>query len=65
MAKLNYVEGGYKEALNIYVQMGFQDLLVIVVPLNSLWLMAVAYITKGLCLEKLPISSFSSDLHVN
>ncbi|XP_060244023.1 tetratricopeptide repeat protein 7B isoform X2 [Meriones unguiculatus] len=65
MAKLNYVEGDYKEALNIYARVGLDDLPLTAVPPYRLRMIAEAYATKGLCLEKLPISSSTSDLHVD
>ncbi|XP_032964082.1 tetratricopeptide repeat protein 7B isoform X2 [Rhinolophus ferrumequinum] len=65
MAKLNYVEGDYKEALNIYARVGLDDLPLTTVPPYRLRMTAEAYATKGLCLEKLPISSSTSNLHVD
>ncbi|XP_023484039.1 tetratricopeptide repeat protein 7B isoform X4 [Equus asinus] len=65
MAKLNYVEGDYKEALNIYARVGLDDLPLTAVPPYRLRMIAEAYATKGLCLEKLPISSSTSNLHVD
>ncbi|XP_036120119.1 tetratricopeptide repeat protein 7B isoform X8 [Molossus molossus] len=65
MAKVNYVEGDYKEALNIYARVGLDDLPLAAVPPYRLRLLAEAYATKGLCLEKLPISSSTSNLHVD
>ncbi|XP_051682099.2 tetratricopeptide repeat protein 7B isoform X1 [Oryctolagus cuniculus] len=65
MAKLNYVEGDYKEALNIYAQVGLDDLPLTAAPPYRLRVIAEAYATKGLCLEKLPISSSTSNLHVD
>ncbi|XP_043841455.1 LOW QUALITY PROTEIN: tetratricopeptide repeat protein 7B [Dromiciops gliroides] len=65
MAKLNYVEGDYKEALNIYDRVGLDDLTLTGVPPYRLRLIAEAFSTKGLCLEKLPISSSASNLHVD
>ncbi|GAB1297706.1 Tetratricopeptide repeat protein 7B [Apodemus speciosus] len=80
MAKLNYVEGDYKEALNIYARVGLDDLPLTAVPPYRLRMMAEAYATKasvvaeapadadagaGLCLEKLPVSSSTSNLHVD
>ncbi|XP_059579156.1 tetratricopeptide repeat protein 7B isoform X2 [Alligator mississippiensis] len=65
MAKLNYVEGDYKEALNIYARIGVDDLQLVAVPPYRLRMIAEAYSTKGLCLEKLPISSSASNLHVD
>ncbi|XP_063096907.1 tetratricopeptide repeat protein 7B isoform X1 [Cavia porcellus] len=65
MAKLNYVEGDYKEALNIYARVGLDDLPLTAVSPYRLRMIAEAYATKGLCLEKLPISSSTSNLHVD
>uniref|UniRef100_A0A7M4FVK2 Tetratricopeptide repeat protein 7B n=1 Tax=Crocodylus porosus TaxID=8502 RepID=A0A7M4FVK2_CROPO len=65
MAKLNYVEGDYREALNIYARIGVDDLQLVAVPPYRLRMIAEAYSTKGLCLEKLPISSSASNLHVD
>ncbi|XP_076407337.1 tetratricopeptide repeat protein 7B isoform X1 [Peromyscus maniculatus bairdii] len=65
MAKLNYVEGDYKEALNIYARVGLDDLPLTAVPPYRLRMIAEAYATKGLCLEKLPVSSSTSNLHVD
>ncbi|NXL60725.1 TTC7B protein, partial [Chordeiles acutipennis] len=65
MAKLNYVEGDYKEALNTYARVGVDDLQLVAVPPYRLRMIAEAYSTKGLCLEKLPISSSASNLHVD
>ncbi|XP_062945019.1 tetratricopeptide repeat protein 7B isoform X2 [Cynocephalus volans] len=65
MAKLNYVEGDYKEALNIYARLGLDDLPLTAVPPYRLRMMAEAFATKGLCLEKLPVSSSTSNLHVD
>ncbi|XP_072481050.1 tetratricopeptide repeat protein 7B isoform X4 [Notamacropus eugenii] len=65
MAKLNFVEGDYKEALNIYDRVGLDDLTLTGVPPYRLRLIAEAFSTKGLCLEKLPFSSSASNLHVD
>ncbi|NXY01494.1 TTC7B protein, partial [Pteruthius melanotis] len=65
MAKLNYVEGDYKEALNTYARVGVDDLQLTAVPPYRLRMIAEAYSTKGLCLEKLPVSSSASNLHVD
>ncbi|NXD34231.1 TTC7B protein, partial [Copsychus sechellarum] len=65
MAKLNYVEGDYKEALNTYARVGVDDLQLTAVAPYRLRMIAEAYSTKGLCLEKLPISSSVSSLHVD
>lgn len=47
MAKLNYVEGDYKEALNIYARVGLDDLPLTAVPPYRLRVLAEAYATKG------------------
>lgn len=47
MAKLNYVEGDYKEALNIYARVGLDDLPLMAVPPYRLRMIAEAYATKG------------------
>lgn len=47
MAKVNYVEGDYKEALNIYARVGLDDLPLAAVPPYRLRLLAEAYATKG------------------
>ncbi|XP_074183149.1 tetratricopeptide repeat protein 7B isoform X8 [Rhinolophus sinicus] len=65
MAKLNYVEGDYREALNTYARVGLDDLALTAVPPYRLRMIAEAFATKGLCLEKLPISSSTSNLHVD
>ncbi|XP_074812215.1 tetratricopeptide repeat protein 7B isoform X4 [Natator depressus] len=65
MAKLNYVEGDYKEALNTYARVEVDDLQLVAVPPYRLRMIAEAYSTKGLCLEKLPISSSTSNLHTD
>ncbi|ELK01132.1 Tetratricopeptide repeat protein 7B [Pteropus alecto] len=65
MAKLNYVEGDYKEALNIYAHVGLDDLPLMAAAPYRLRMIAEAFATKGLSLEKLPISSSTSNLHVD
>ncbi|KAL0601731.1 Tetratricopeptide repeat protein 7B [Plecturocebus cupreus] len=47
MAKLNYVEGDYKEALNIYARVGLDDLPLTAAPAYRLRVIAEAYATKG------------------
>lgn len=47
MAKLNCVEGDYKEALNIYARVGLDDLPLTAVPPYRLRMIAEAYATKG------------------
>lgn len=54
MAKLNYVEGDYKEALNIYARGGLDDLPLTAVPPYRLRLIAEAYATKGEPAPSLP-----------
>lgn len=49
MAKLTYVEGDYKEALNIYARVGLDDLPLTAVPPYRLRMIAEAYATKGEC----------------
>ncbi|KPP75272.1 tetratricopeptide repeat protein 7B-like [Scleropages formosus] len=56
MAKLSYVEGDYREALNQYSQVAMDDMLV-GAPVYRLCMIAEAYATKGLCLEKVPTAS--------
>uniref|UniRef100_A0A8C0V8N4 Tetratricopeptide repeat protein 7B n=1 Tax=Cyanistes caeruleus TaxID=156563 RepID=A0A8C0V8N4_CYACU len=65
MAKLNYVEGSYREALNTYTRIGFDDFQLTAVPPYRLRMIAEAYSTKGLCLEKLPMSSSESNIQVD
>uniref|UniRef100_A0A8D0NLU4 Tetratricopeptide repeat protein 7B n=1 Tax=Sus scrofa TaxID=9823 RepID=A0A8D0NLU4_PIG len=65
MAKLDYVEGDYEAALRIYARVGLEDWPLTGVPPYRLRMAADAYATKGLCLEKLPISSSTSNLHVD
>lgn len=54
MAKLNYVEGDYKEALNIYARVGLDDLPLTAVPPYRLRMIAEAYATKGEPAPSLP-----------
>ncbi|KAG8561884.1 hypothetical protein GDO81_015513, partial [Engystomops pustulosus] len=65
MAKLDYVEGDYKEALGIYSRVGLDDIPLAASPPYKLRMIAEAYSTKGLCLEKLPTSSSTNSLHVD
>ncbi|CAH2328032.1 tetratricopeptide repeat 7B isoform X1 [Pelobates cultripes] len=65
MAKLNYVEGDYQEALNVYNRVGLDDLQLVAAPPYKLRMIAEAFATKGLCLEKLPLSSSTNSLHVD
>jgi hypothetical protein len=59
MAKLNYVEGDYKEALNIYARVGLDDLPLTAVPPYRLRMIAEAYATKGEACVLLPRASHS------
>ncbi|XP_018414021.1 PREDICTED: tetratricopeptide repeat protein 7B [Nanorana parkeri] len=65
MAKLNYMEGEYKEALRIYAWVGLDDIPLVAAPPYKLRMVAEAFSTKGLCLEKLPTSSSMNSLHVD
>lgn len=55
MAKLTYVEGDYKEALNIYARVGLDDLPLTAVPPYRLRMIAEAYATKGECPASPPL----------
>ncbi|XP_067099701.1 tetratricopeptide repeat protein 7B [Osmerus mordax] len=57
MAKLNYVEGDYSEAINQYSKVTLEDMQLVGCPVYRLSIIAEAYATKGLCLEKVPASS--------
>ncbi|XP_041121779.1 tetratricopeptide repeat protein 7B isoform X2 [Polyodon spathula] len=63
MAKLNYVEGSYREALSNYFKVGLDDLQLVGIPVYRLSMIAEAYATKGLCLEKVPVASPVSNRH--
>ncbi|XP_077322895.1 tetratricopeptide repeat protein 7B isoform X6 [Lithobates pipiens] len=65
MAKLNYVEGDYKEALRLYAWLGLEDVELVAAPPYKLRMIAEAFSTKGLCLEKLPVSASMNSLHVD
>lgn len=47
MAKLNYVEGDYKEALNIYARVGLDDLPLTAAAPYRLRMIAEAFATRG------------------
>ncbi|MGH0170338.1 UNVERIFIED_CONTAM: hypothetical protein FKN15_059352 [Acipenser sinensis] len=47
MAKLNYVEGNYREALSNYFKVGLDDLQLVGIPVYRLSMIAEAYATKG------------------
>ncbi|CAL9686226.1 unnamed protein product [Knipowitschia caucasica] len=57
MAKLCYVEGDYNDALSNYNKVNLDDLQLGGAPVYRLSMIAEAYATKGLCLEKVPASS--------
>ncbi|XP_076834002.1 tetratricopeptide repeat protein 7B [Brachyhypopomus gauderio] len=57
MAKLCYVEGDYSDALNHYARLSLDDMQLVGAPVYRLSMIAEAYATKGLCLEKLPAAS--------
>ena len=49
MAKLNYVEGDYSEAINQYSKVTLEDMQLVGCPVYRLSIIAEAYATKGLC----------------
>ncbi|XP_073682949.1 tetratricopeptide repeat protein 7B isoform X2 [Garra rufa] len=57
MAKLCYVEGDYREALNLYGRVNLDEMQLVGAPVYRLSMIAEAYATKGLCLEKVPMAS--------
>ncbi|KAG8013524.1 Tetratricopeptide repeat protein 7B [Nibea albiflora] len=57
MAKLCYVEGDYREALGHYSRVNMDDMQLVGAPVYRLSMIAEAYATKGLCLEKVPAAS--------
>uniref|UniRef100_UPI003AAEA8B8 tetratricopeptide repeat protein 7B isoform X1 n=1 Tax=Centroberyx gerrardi TaxID=166262 RepID=UPI003AAEA8B8 len=57
MAKLCYVEGEYRDALGHYSRVNLDDLQLVGAPVYRLSMIAEAYATKGLCLEKVPAAS--------
>ncbi|XP_013886548.1 tetratricopeptide repeat protein 7B [Austrofundulus limnaeus] len=57
MAKLCYVEGEYKEALGYFNKVNLDDMQLVGAPVYRLSMIAEAYSTKGLCLEKVPAVS--------
>lgn len=57
MGKLSYVEGDYREALAQYSRVNLDDMQLVGAPVYRLSMIAEAYATKGLCLEKLPAAS--------
>ncbi|XP_061600500.1 tetratricopeptide repeat protein 7B isoform X4 [Cololabis saira] len=57
MAKLCYVEGEYKDAWGHYGRVNLDDMQLVGAPVYRLSMIAEAYATKGLCLEKVPAGS--------
>uniref|UniRef100_A0A4W6F9Z8 Tetratricopeptide repeat protein 7B n=1 Tax=Lates calcarifer TaxID=8187 RepID=A0A4W6F9Z8_LATCA len=57
MAKLCYVEGEYRDALGHYSRVNLDDMQLVGAPVYRLSMIAEAYATKGLCLEKVPAAS--------
>ncbi|XP_053191438.1 tetratricopeptide repeat protein 7B isoform X2 [Scomber japonicus] len=57
MAKLSYVEGEYRDALGHYSRVNMDDMQLGGAPVYRLSMIAEAYATKGLCLEKVPAAS--------
>lgn len=57
MAKLCYVEGDYREALNQFSRVNLDEMQLVGAPVYRLSMIAEAYATKGLCLEKVPMAS--------
>ncbi|XP_047201867.1 tetratricopeptide repeat protein 7B isoform X2 [Girardinichthys multiradiatus] len=57
MAKICYIEGEYKDALGHYSRVNLDDMQLVGAPVYRLSMIAEAYATKGLCLEKIPASS--------
>ncbi|XP_053701914.1 tetratricopeptide repeat protein 7B isoform X2 [Synchiropus splendidus] len=57
MAKLCYVEGEYQDALASYNKVSLDDMQLTGAPVYRLSMIAEAYATKGLCLEKAPALS--------
>uniref|UniRef100_A0A8C5GNR0 Tetratricopeptide repeat protein 7 N-terminal domain-containing protein n=1 Tax=Gouania willdenowi TaxID=441366 RepID=A0A8C5GNR0_GOUWI len=57
IAKLCYVEGEYSDALSHYNRLSLDDMQLVGAPVYRLSMIAEAYATKGLCLEKVPVAS--------
>ncbi|XP_028995871.1 tetratricopeptide repeat protein 7B isoform X1 [Betta splendens] len=57
MAKLCYVEGECRAALDHYSKVNLDDMQLVGAPVYRLSIIAEAYATKGLCLEKVPAAS--------
>lgn len=52
MAKLNYVEGDYKESLRIYAWVGLEDMELVAAPPYKLRMIAEAFSTKGIVIVR-------------
>uniref|UniRef100_A0A8C4SNB0 Tetratricopeptide repeat domain 7B n=1 Tax=Erpetoichthys calabaricus TaxID=27687 RepID=A0A8C4SNB0_ERPCA len=63
LAKLNYIEGEYRDALSIYSRVALDDLQLVGIPVYRLSMIAEAYATKGLCLEKVSSLSPANSRH--
>ncbi|KAG2457846.1 TTC7B protein, partial [Polypterus senegalus] len=63
LAKLNYIEGEYRDALSIYSKAALDDLQLVGIPVYRLSMIAEAYATKGLCLEKVSSLSPANSRH--
>ncbi|KAF5887334.1 tetratricopeptide repeat protein 7B, partial [Clarias magur] len=61
MGKLCYVEGDCTEALNYFSQVNLDDMQLSSAPIYRLAMIAEAYATKGLCLEKVSTSTSSTE----
>uniref|UniRef100_A0A3P9L2Z9 Tetratricopeptide repeat domain 7B n=1 Tax=Oryzias latipes TaxID=8090 RepID=A0A3P9L2Z9_ORYLA len=57
MAKLCYVEAEFREALGHYGRVNLDEMQLAGAPVYRLSMIAEAYATKGLCLEKVPAGS--------
>nr|XP_043904092.1 tetratricopeptide repeat protein 7B isoform X1 [Solea senegalensis] len=57
MGKLCYVEGEYRDALGHYSRVTMEEMQLVGAPVYRLSMIAEAYATKGLCLEKVPAAS--------
>ncbi|KAF4083761.1 hypothetical protein AMELA_G00120430 [Ameiurus melas] len=68
MGKLCYVEGDYSEALTLFNRVNLDDMQLSSAPIYRLAMIAEAYATKGLCLEKMsnscPPSSSEGDQEI-
>ncbi|XP_068110676.1 tetratricopeptide repeat protein 7B isoform X2 [Hyperolius riggenbachi] len=65
MAKVDYVEGDYRDAVRLYAWVGLEDIQLVAAPPYKLRMIAEAFATKGLCLERLPVSASTNSLNVD